>query len=142
MSDDYYRFLDRMHALQGEATRRRYRLGDRVRVQVAKVDFERRQIDLVLEDIVARLSHQPGRGRVEVVPHQPKAARREGAPARTPSRGRERREPVTRCVMPERRGRLSAILPAKSPKPTPCRPPIARRRSGLTSATRIARCRS
>ena len=96
MSDDYYRFLDRMHALQGEATRRRYRLGDRVRVQVAKVDFERRQIDLVLEDVVARLSRQPGRGRVEVVPHDPKAARRAGAPGRKKTPAREGRKSAPR----------------------------------------------
>jgi ribonuclease R len=52
MADDYYRFLERAHALRGENTRRTYRLGDRVRVQVVKVDLERRQIDLGLLEIL------------------------------------------------------------------------------------------
>ncbi len=46
MADDYYRFVERAHILRGEATGRVYRLGDRVKVQVIRVDMERRQIDL------------------------------------------------------------------------------------------------
>ena len=46
MADDYYRFVEKAHVLKGENTGKIYRLGDRVRVQVVKVDMERRQIDL------------------------------------------------------------------------------------------------
>lgn len=53
MADDYYRFNELNHTLFGETTRKAYRLGDRVRVQVVRVDLERRQIDLALEDILA-----------------------------------------------------------------------------------------
>ena len=49
MADDYYRFIERQHVLRGENTGRVYRLGDKVRVQVIKVDMERRQIDLGLD---------------------------------------------------------------------------------------------
>jgi ribonuclease R len=52
MADDYYRFMERAHVLRGEASKRVYRLGDRVRVQVIKVDLERRQIDLGLTEIL------------------------------------------------------------------------------------------
>src|SRR5690606_34621491 len=52
MADDYYRFIERAHILRGEATGRIYRLGDRVRVQVIRVDLERRQIDLGLSDVL------------------------------------------------------------------------------------------
>jgi ribonuclease R len=48
MSDDYYRFDERGHRLTGENTRKIYRLGDRVQVQVARVDLERRAIDFAL----------------------------------------------------------------------------------------------
>ena len=48
MADDYYRFVERAHMLRGENTGKVYRLGDRVTVQVIKVDMERRQIDLGL----------------------------------------------------------------------------------------------
>ena len=55
MADDYYRFVERAHVLRGETTGRVYRLGDRVAVQVIKVDMERRQIDLGLVEILARV---------------------------------------------------------------------------------------
>ncbi len=52
MADDYYRFLEKSHSLRGENTQKVYRLGDRVRVQVVRVDLERRQIDLGLTEIL------------------------------------------------------------------------------------------
>jgi ribonuclease R len=52
MADDYYRFVERAHVLRGEKNGRVYRLGDRVDVQVIRVDLERRQIDLGLTEIL------------------------------------------------------------------------------------------
>jgi ribonuclease R len=52
MADDYYRFQEKAHALHGENKGRLYRLGDRVNVQVIKVDMERRQVDLGLVEIL------------------------------------------------------------------------------------------
>ena len=46
--DDYYRFDEPGHALEGSRTRRRFRLGDRVRVEVARVDLQRRMLDFRL----------------------------------------------------------------------------------------------
>lgn len=50
LADDYYHFLEDEYALVGERTRRRFRLGDRVQVQVAAVKLEEREIDFVLLD--------------------------------------------------------------------------------------------
>ena len=55
MADDYYRFVERAHTLRGENTGRIYRLGDKVSVQVIKVDMERRQVDLGLTEILDRV---------------------------------------------------------------------------------------
>jgi ribonuclease R len=55
MADDYYRFVERAHVLRGENTGLTYRLGDRVTVQVIKVDMERRQIDLGLAEILEKV---------------------------------------------------------------------------------------
>jgi ribonuclease R len=55
MADDYYRFIEKQHLLKGENTGKVYRLGDRVNVQVIKVDLERRQIDLGLSEILDRV---------------------------------------------------------------------------------------
>ncbi|MGE0128273.1 MAG: ribonuclease R [Blastocatellales bacterium] len=43
--DDYYRYDDRIHALIGRGGKRRFRLGDRVRVRVDKVNVDRHLVD-------------------------------------------------------------------------------------------------
>ena len=66
MADDYYRFVDGAHLLRGENTQKVYRLGDRVRVQVVRVNMDVRQIDLGLVDILERVrvgERGPRRGR-------------------------------------------------------------------------------
>jgi ribonuclease R len=45
LTDDYYYFDEASHSLIGRRTKRRYRLGDKVRVQVVRVDLQRRQLD-------------------------------------------------------------------------------------------------
>jgi ribonuclease R len=74
MSDDYYRLNEKAHCLIGENTRRCYRLGDHVEVQVARVDLDRRQVDFALVDVLERAS-----------------ARRQGSPRPKAPSGRPRR---------------------------------------------------
>src|SRR5207253_10750156 len=45
LNDDYYDYDEPSHSLMGRRTRRRYRLGDKVKVQVVRVDLQRRQLD-------------------------------------------------------------------------------------------------
>ncbi len=45
LTDDYYYFDDRSHSLVGQRGKRRYRLGDKVKVKVVRVDLQRRQLD-------------------------------------------------------------------------------------------------
>jgi ribonuclease R len=52
--DDYYWFDEPSHTLEGRRTKRRFRLGDRVRVEVARVDVQRRMLDLRLADMQPR----------------------------------------------------------------------------------------
>jgi ribonuclease R len=94
MADDYYRYLDPTHSLRGENTGKVYRLGDMVRVQVAKVDMEHRRIDLGLVEIIEAVregdrrrtaSRASGRRKTEGTPKQ-RPGRRERADLR--SRGR------------------------------------------------------
>jgi ribonuclease R len=71
MADDYYRFMEKAHLLRGERNGRIYRLGDKVRVQVIRVDLERRQIDLGLAEILDAVrsseSHRgPRRSKVKI----------------------------------------------------------------------------
>lgn len=46
LEDDYYHLIETEHALVGEHTGRRFRLGDRVRVRVDRVDPQAREVDL------------------------------------------------------------------------------------------------
>lgn len=46
--DDYYHFDEAGHALEGGRTGRRFRLGDRVKVEVARVDLPKRMLDFRL----------------------------------------------------------------------------------------------
>ncbi len=86
MADDYYRFVERAHMLRGENNDRTYRLGDRVSVQVIRVDLERRQIDLALADILEAVrAAAPGR-RASARRPKAKADAREKAPAGTTKR--------------------------------------------------------
>lgn len=48
LDDDYYEYEEETYSLVGRRTKRRFRLGDNVRIQVAKVDLEDRRIDFVL----------------------------------------------------------------------------------------------
>lgn len=51
LDDDYYRYDARRKCLLGERRHRRYALGDRVRVQIARVDLASRRVDfLIAED--------------------------------------------------------------------------------------------
>ena len=63
MNDDYYHFDEKAHRLKGENTAKTYRLGDRVEVQVVRVDLDRRQIDFGLVDILERDPSSEERGR-------------------------------------------------------------------------------
>jgi ribonuclease R len=90
MADDYYRFDERAHLLKGENTGNVYRLGDKVQVQVARVDLERRQIDFALVDVLERTAARGARGKP---PAGSGRSRREAPPGRpgrgSSSRGRE-----------------------------------------------------
>ena len=78
MADDYYRFLEQQHVLRGENTKKVYRLGDKVRVQVARVDMERRQVELGLVEILDTVRQEERRRGVPRSRTKPKKeARRE-----------------------------------------------------------------
>jgi len=48
LGSDYFHFDAARHQLMGERTRKRFRLGDRVRVKVTRVDLDTSRIDFVL----------------------------------------------------------------------------------------------
>ena len=80
LADDYYRYSEQSHSLFGENTRRVFRLGDKVRVQVVRVDMERRQIDLGIEDVLERVRRDDGRQGAPQSQVRPKKEQRKATP--------------------------------------------------------------
>jgi ribonuclease R len=94
MADDYYRFVEQQHVLRGENTKKVYRLGDKVTVQVVRVDMERRQIDLGVSEILDAVRRQErGRGPVRSRVSPKRERRRTQRPGRRErqARGKGRR---------------------------------------------------
>jgi ribonuclease R len=106
MADDYYRFMERAHVLRGENTGREYRLGDRVTVQVIKVDMERRQVDLGLSEILDRVReserHRGARLRASGAPVRPRSS---ATPAREADRAKSGKRRAQRPGKTERAAR-------------------------------------
>jgi ribonuclease R len=80
MADDYYRYSEIAHSLFGENTKKRYRLGDKVAVQVVRVDLEKRQIDLGLEDVLERVREDERHRGPRRSQARPGKERRKGTP--------------------------------------------------------------
>jgi ribonuclease R len=91
MADDYYRFVEQQHVLRGENTKKVYRLGDKVTVQVVKVDMERRQIDLGVSEILDAVRRQErGRGPVRSRVSPKRERRRAQRPGRRERQARRK----------------------------------------------------
>ncbi len=80
LADDYYRYSEQSHSLLGENTRRVFRLGDKVRVQVVRVDMERRQIDLGIEDVLESVRKDEDRRGAPRSQARPKKEQRKATP--------------------------------------------------------------
>ncbi len=59
LGQDYFHFDEKSHAMVGERSGRRFRLADRVRVQLTRVDMEANKIDFRLSDVT------PARGKTK-----------------------------------------------------------------------------
>jgi ribonuclease R len=54
LADDFYRFDERRHALVGSSGRRQFRLGDRVRVRVDRVNVDRHLVDFSVVELAGK----------------------------------------------------------------------------------------
>jgi len=83
LGSDYFNFDETRHELAGERTGVRYRLSDRVRVQLVRVDLETTKIDFRLLDGAARATERVGK--TEKDRARGAAAETLAAPAVTPA---------------------------------------------------------
>ncbi len=105
MADDYYRFVERAHILRGENTKKVYRLGDKIRVQVVRVDMERRQIDLGIVEILDAVRESESRRGPRRSQAKPKYPGRPSEPGHAAAPGSRPRQTKRRKQRPGRRER-------------------------------------
>ncbi|MGM9944756.1 MAG: ribonuclease R [Lysinibacillus sp.] len=87
MTDDYYRFEDRMMTMIGERTGRQFRIGDEVKVRVSNVNIEESAIDFEIVDMIASASNRTRK----VAPKVITAGRRESSKRGERSERRDKR---------------------------------------------------
>ncbi len=104
LGDDYYTFVPEAFALVGDRNRRRFRVGDRVQVQVVRADKEERQIDFLLLEGGSEASGTEGGGARGQSGGKPprrggpgRGSKGKGGGGRKPGRGKgDRRRPGRR----------------------------------------------
>jgi ribonuclease R len=89
LSDDYYRFDRAAHTLAGHRAGNSYRLGDQLRVAVARVDLERRELDFRVVGRGKSREARPTKGTAAVSKKGGKSPKKGGTkPSKTPRRKR------------------------------------------------------
>ncbi|MEO8359824.1 MAG: ribonuclease R [Vicinamibacteria bacterium] len=96
MSDDYYIYSERDHALRGERTKRTYKLGDHVDVLLTRVDLDRRQINLSLTDVLKRMEKPEVARKVATARRTPRTAKKDGSGGAAPPKAPRARTPRSR----------------------------------------------
>jgi ribonuclease R len=81
LTDDYYRYADDQRALLGSRTRKRYRLGDRVRVAVSRVDVTRRMLDFRVVKEIPSLPRKQHQKSGDSIGSKPKTAPKSKSPS-------------------------------------------------------------
>jgi ribonuclease R len=146
LDNDYYHFDPIGHRLQGERTGSVYRLGDRVRVQVAAVNLDDRKIDFVLAPPEAG-AEAAGRGKSKRRPRPEQAVaevRETAAPAADRGRpeARPRAEPRTEPrPEPKAEPRIEPQAEAAQPAAAESAGPVAARAEASGEAERQGRAR-
>ncbi|TCO76977.1 RNAse R [Plasticicumulans lactativorans] len=97
LPNDYYHFDPVGQRLAGERSGRSFRLGDSVRVRVARVDLDERKIDFEPIEVPAAAGAAPGRGR-------PRAAARPDVVVEPPPKADRRRKDAAPAAGHERKG--------------------------------------
>ncbi len=86
LADDYYEFDEKNYCLVGRRHGYRYRLGDMVKVQVARANLDKKQLDFVMVEDEGRHSGQDNKGETVTVaealnrtsPKKPQSKKRNG----------------------------------------------------------------
>ena len=84
LQNDYYHFDPAGHRLRGERTGKQYRLGDEIRVKVARVNLDDRKIDFELPDTGKQTPDQQAKN------DKPRSKKKSGRKSRNKRRSRRK----------------------------------------------------
>lgn len=70
LPDDYYQFDPVKHVLTGERSGRRFAMGDAIKIRVARVDLDKREIDFVLAECTGERTTGRGKSKVKEKEHK------------------------------------------------------------------------
>lgn len=94
LPDDYYQFDSVKHTLIGERTNRRFRLGDPIKIQVARVDLDQGEMDFVLAGEKNRVRADRSKGQPAHKRDKKTSSRRKSGPredSKKPGKKRKRK---------------------------------------------------
>jgi ribonuclease R len=94
LPEDYYQFDPAKHALIGDRTGRQFRLGDTVKIKVARVDLDQCQIDFVLAEGAREKSESGRRPFLNKKENESRAPKRSGSkPFKKPRKNNKPKQP-------------------------------------------------
>lgn len=102
MSDDYYRFDERLMMLIGERTAKQYRIGDEVEVEVTNVVPEEGTIDFGVVGMKSNRRRSSRKARPQVVDAKGKRSEKPSR-SRAPKRGKRGNAPIERSPKPKKK---------------------------------------
>ncbi len=112
LNDDYYRFDAAHHRLSGQRSNMVYRLGDAVRIQVARVDLDEKQIDFVLPD--GKPSSKKPRGKAsKFQPKRQGSAKKDKPRKKSKTSSKPKASPTT-SSKPKTKSKVKAWIKNKS----------------------------
>jgi ribonuclease R len=130
LGNDYFHFDNVRHVMSGERSGKAYRLGDRLRVKVVRVDMESSKIDFVLDDgsdaaneSAAKADAKSSGGKVQV-----KSAPKKAAAAAKPA--------ATKSAVTKQAAAKPAAKPKTARKPSTRNKASAKPQSGAKGKTR------
>lgn len=120
MDDDYYVFDDKHYCLLGEHTKKRYRIGDEIRVRLSRADIAAGQLDFVIEEGRRESGRQASDGnaaRTERAASEKKKHGRQSSDRYKNRKGRSGRKPGNTAEKGSEVKPLTTVKPAISVKP-------------------------
>jgi ribonuclease R len=144
LGQDYFHFDEKTHSMVGERTGRRYRLSDRIFVQLVRVDMEASKIDFRLADATQRASSSlPGSLAGAVKPviekDQYKADKQIKVPDKKANGNRETAQKTLPKKLANKSPKASGRQSTAKPTAKPMKPMVGKKNKSKTKSKAVLR---